>query len=66
MRCVTSVNHYGVLTTCYRSKPNPINPLVLLSLNQHCSQNEGAEGEEKELQDEVHVSLLITGVNPGN
>ena len=27
-----------------------------LSLNRQCSQDEAAEGEEKELQDEVHVS----------
>jgi hypothetical protein len=37
------------------SKLNPINPLVLLCLNRHCSQNE-EQRKEKGFQEEVHVS----------
>ena len=36
-----------------------------LSLNRQCSQDEAAEGEEKVFQDEVHVSLLLTGGQSG-
>ena len=38
------------------SKLNPINPLVLLSLNRQYSQDEAAEGEEKGFQEDVHGS----------
>ena len=33
---------------------DPINPLVLLSMNRQCRQDEAAEGEEKGFQEEVH------------
>ena len=34
-------------------------------MNRQCRQDEAAEGEEKGFQDEVHVSLLITGGQSG-